>query len=208
MMDQIKAELAPTGVLRAGINMGNFLLVTSRAENGDPAGVSPSMARAIADTLGVPVQYVPFARPGDLADAVDRRIYFLQFLEAQIEHVKKMAKAWAERGRILENLEDRIKESTKQVILSSEGALKLKGTTGELSVQKSPVSMHLSFEPMRKSYEIVTDDIVSKHEIPAKYLQHIELLQLNKTAIRDDLQAGVELSFAKLVRNNHVRLKI
>ena len=51
MMDQIKAELAPTGVLRAGINMGNFLLVTSRAENGDPAGVSPSMARAIADTL-------------------------------------------------------------------------------------------------------------------------------------------------------------
>ena len=70
-MDQIKAELAPTGVLRAGINMGNFLLVTSRAENGDPAGVSPSMARAIADTLGVPVQYVPFARPGDLADAVD-----------------------------------------------------------------------------------------------------------------------------------------
>ncbi len=40
-MDQIKAELAPTGVLRAGINMGNFLLVTSRAENGDPAGVSP-----------------------------------------------------------------------------------------------------------------------------------------------------------------------
>ena len=52
MMDQIKAEIAPTGVLRAGINMGNFLLVTSRAENGDPAGVSPSMARAIADTLG------------------------------------------------------------------------------------------------------------------------------------------------------------
>ncbi|MCA3380011.1 MAG: ABC transporter substrate-binding protein, partial [Roseomonas sp.] len=58
MMDQIKAELAPTGVLRAGINMGNFLLVTSRAENGDPAGVSPSMARAIADALGVPVHYV------------------------------------------------------------------------------------------------------------------------------------------------------
>jgi hypothetical protein len=144
----------------------------------------------------------------ELADAVDRRIYFLQFLESQIEHVKKMAQAWTERRRILESLEDRIKESTKLVIERSEGAMKLKGNTGELSVQKSPVSMHLSFEPMKKSYEIVTDDLVSKHEIPAKYLQHVELLQLNKTAIREDLQAGIELSFAKLVRNTHIRIRI
>ena len=91
MMDQIKAELAPTGVLRAGINMGNFLLVTSRAENGDPAGVSPSMARAIADTLGVPVQYVPFARPGDLADAVDSNVWDIGLIGAEPQRAEKIA---------------------------------------------------------------------------------------------------------------------
>jgi polar amino acid transport system substrate-binding protein len=91
MMDQIKAELAPTGVLRAGINMGNFLLVTSRAENGDPAGVSPSMARAIADTLGVPVRYVPFARPGDLADAVDTNVWDIGLIGAEPQRAEKIA---------------------------------------------------------------------------------------------------------------------
>jgi polar amino acid transport system substrate-binding protein len=65
---QIVAELAPTGVLRAAINMGNFLLVTGKDPSGDPSGVSPDIAAAIAARLGVPVKYVPYARPGELAD--------------------------------------------------------------------------------------------------------------------------------------------
>ena len=68
---QIIAELAPHGVLRAAINMGNFLLVTGKAPNGDPDGCSPDMARAIAASLGVPVRFVPYAKPGELADDVD-----------------------------------------------------------------------------------------------------------------------------------------
>ena len=69
MADQkVIAELAPHGVLRAAINMGNFLLVTGQAPNGDPDGCSPDMARAIAADLGVPVQLVPYAKPGELAD--------------------------------------------------------------------------------------------------------------------------------------------
>ena len=65
---KIVAELAPHGMLRAAINMGNFLLVTGRTPNGDPDGCSPDMARAIAAVLGVPVQFVPYAKPGELAD--------------------------------------------------------------------------------------------------------------------------------------------
>ena len=42
------AALAPTGTLRAAINLSNFLLVTGRSEAGDPAGVSPDMAKALA----------------------------------------------------------------------------------------------------------------------------------------------------------------
>ena len=40
-------QLAPTGVVRAGINLSNFLLVSGRTESGDPVGVAPDMARAI-----------------------------------------------------------------------------------------------------------------------------------------------------------------
>lgn len=65
----LRERLAPGGVLRAGINLSNFLLVSSRTADGGPAGVSPDMARALADTLGVDLRYVTYASPGLLADA-------------------------------------------------------------------------------------------------------------------------------------------
>lgn len=63
-------QLAPTGELRAAINLGNFLLVTGGADSGEPVGVAPDMARALADRLGVPVRYVTYNKPSELADAV------------------------------------------------------------------------------------------------------------------------------------------
>jgi len=66
--DAVIKELAPTGVLRAGINMSNFLLVTGEAPNGDPTGVSPEVAAEIARRLGVPVAYKTYPTPGELAD--------------------------------------------------------------------------------------------------------------------------------------------
>ncbi|MEL0042619.1 MAG: transporter substrate-binding domain-containing protein [Candidatus Puniceispirillum sp.] len=61
--------LAPTGVLRAGINLSNFLLVSSRSDDGTPCGISPDMAAWVAEDLGVPCALVTFERPGKLADA-------------------------------------------------------------------------------------------------------------------------------------------
>src|SRR5215212_2491121 len=69
MDPEICRQLAPSGVLRAGINLSNFLLVSSRTSAGEPAGVSPDMARAIADHLGLELEYVTYPSPGKLADA-------------------------------------------------------------------------------------------------------------------------------------------
>jgi polar amino acid transport system substrate-binding protein len=63
------AQLAPTGVLRAGINMNNFLLVVDKTPSGDPIGPSPSVAATIADALGVPLKLVPFDTPSAVAAA-------------------------------------------------------------------------------------------------------------------------------------------
>ncbi len=91
MSPEIVAELAPHGVLRAGINMSNFLLVTGRSASGDPEGVSPSMARAIADRLGVAVKYVPFPKPGELADAVDGDLWDIGLIGAEPARAEKIA---------------------------------------------------------------------------------------------------------------------
>jgi polar amino acid transport system substrate-binding protein len=87
----VKSELAPRGVLRAGVNMSNFLLVTGRSPSGDPQGVSPDMARAIADRLGVPVVYVPFPKPGELADAVDTDTWDIGLIGAEPARAEKIA---------------------------------------------------------------------------------------------------------------------
>lgn len=65
------AALAPTGTLRAAINLSNFLLVTGRSAEGDPDGVSPDMARELARRLGVPIELLRYKSPGALADAAD-----------------------------------------------------------------------------------------------------------------------------------------
>jgi polar amino acid transport system substrate-binding protein len=69
MSEAARSELAPQGVLRAAINLSNFLLVTGHTPSGEPQGVAPDMARAVAARLGVPITYVAYATPGELADA-------------------------------------------------------------------------------------------------------------------------------------------
>jgi polar amino acid transport system substrate-binding protein len=87
---QIAAELAPTGVLRAAINMGNFLLVTGKTASGDPQGVAPDMAAEIASRLGVPVRYVPFERPSTLADAAGTNTWDIGLIGAEPQRAAKI----------------------------------------------------------------------------------------------------------------------
>jgi polar amino acid transport system substrate-binding protein len=90
MSPEVIAELAPTGVLRAGVNLSNFLLVTGKTPSGDPEGVSPDMARAIADKLGVPVTYVTFKSPGELADAAESGVWDIGLIGAEPQRAEKI----------------------------------------------------------------------------------------------------------------------
>ncbi len=91
MSQDVIAELAPTGVLRAGINMSNFLLVTGKAANGDPQGVSPDMAAEIARRLGVPLKLVPFKSPGELADVAGKGEWDIGLIGAEPQRAETIA---------------------------------------------------------------------------------------------------------------------
>ncbi len=62
------AALAPTGTLRAAINLSNFLLVTGKSDAGNPEGVSPDMAATLADQLGVGLELLRYKTPAAIAD--------------------------------------------------------------------------------------------------------------------------------------------
>src|SRR6266446_4230615 len=91
MSDKARAELCPTGVLRAGINLSNFLLVTGRSASGDPEGVAPDMAAAIAAALDVPVRYVAFKTPGELGDQAGSNLWDIGLIGAEPQRAEKIA---------------------------------------------------------------------------------------------------------------------
>ena len=65
-----RAELAPRGKLRAGINHSNFLLVNPGSPFGEPKGIAPDLAIELGKRAGVPIEFVSFDAAGKLADAV------------------------------------------------------------------------------------------------------------------------------------------
>jgi polar amino acid transport system substrate-binding protein len=91
MSPDVISELAPTGVLRAGINLSNFLLVTGKSPAGDPEGVAPDLAGEIATRLGVPVKYVPFKTPGELADAAASGVWDIGLIGAEPQRAATIA---------------------------------------------------------------------------------------------------------------------
>jgi len=91
MSPEIIADLAPTGVLRAGINLSNFLLVTGRSPAGDPAGVAPDVAAEIARRLNVPITYLPYKSPGELADAAVGGVWDIGLIGAEPQRAETIA---------------------------------------------------------------------------------------------------------------------
>lgn len=87
---EVLAQLAPSGVLRAGINMSNFLLVVDKTPSGDPIGPSPAMAAAIADALGVPLQLVPYPNPSAVAAAAGSGAWDIGNIGAEPQRAKVM----------------------------------------------------------------------------------------------------------------------
>lgn len=76
---EVLAELAPSGVMHAGINLGNPVIV-QRDATGTLRGIGPALAREIARRAGVPIEFVPYDTAGKLADAVRQDAWDVAFL--------------------------------------------------------------------------------------------------------------------------------
>lgn len=88
--DAARAELAPTGKLRAGINFQNVLL-TAKGPNGEARGVAVDLARELARRLDVPLEIVPYTSAGALADAVKTGAWDVAFLGDEPQRAKEIA---------------------------------------------------------------------------------------------------------------------
>ena len=90
MNNEVINQLAPNGVLKAGIYLGNFLLVTSKDNQGNPEGVSPDLAYAIAKSLNVKIQLIPFDTQGELVEAVAKGICGIGLVGSDPDRAQKI----------------------------------------------------------------------------------------------------------------------
>ena len=88
MIDDIIRKITPTGVLRIGVNMSNFLLVNSKDKLGVIDGVSPGIGKKLAKELNISFEIVQFANPGLLADAVDNNEWDIGNIASEKERGK------------------------------------------------------------------------------------------------------------------------
>jgi len=78
-MLKAKAELAPTGKLRAGMNLTNTLFTRKNAD-GQLHGVAVDVMNELGARLGVPVELVEHPTPGQVADSVDKNTWDVAIL--------------------------------------------------------------------------------------------------------------------------------
>ena len=90
MDKEIQTELSSNGVLRAAINMSNFLLVTDKTKEGTPIGVSPDMAKELANKLDLQLKLIPYDTPGEIADDAENDNWDICNIGAEPQRAEKI----------------------------------------------------------------------------------------------------------------------
>ncbi len=86
-----RADLAPTGRLRAAINYGNFILAARDPATGESRGVAIDLAAEIARRLSVPVEIVPYDSVAVMGDAAPSGAWDIAFLGSDPAREKIMS---------------------------------------------------------------------------------------------------------------------
>jgi polar amino acid transport system substrate-binding protein len=89
-IDLVRSQLAPHGTMRVALNLSNFLLNSGRSKEGTWLGVAPDLARAIAQSLGVEVVFVPYASPAQVADSADAGAWTVALIGADPVRARRL----------------------------------------------------------------------------------------------------------------------
>jgi polar amino acid transport system substrate-binding protein len=90
-LNHFRSALAPTGTLRAGMNLGNTLFTTKDPVTGELSGVAADLMRELASRLDLPLEFVVHATPGEVADAADRGTWDVAVLAIEAARARTIA---------------------------------------------------------------------------------------------------------------------
>ena len=87
-----RADLAPSGKLRVGLNFGNTQLTARDPVTRVPTGgIAVDLAHELGRRLGVPLEIVPYESAGALADAASTGAWAVGFLGVEPQRAKEIS---------------------------------------------------------------------------------------------------------------------
>ena len=94
----IRADLAPTGKIRAGVNYGNFILAQKDKATGESRGVAIDLLNELGRRLAVPVEIVAYDSVAIMGDAAPSGVWDIAFLgsDPQRETIMSFTAAYLE----------------------------------------------------------------------------------------------------------------
>ena len=143
----------------------------------------------------------------NLSEAVDRRFFAFEHLDADIEKAKENKKAWDLRAKVLENAKDRLKEYTKQIMLQDEN-LPYQGQFAKFTLQNSPKKLEteLLLGSLTLS-NLMSDHALGLGVVPDRLLKSSINIQLDIELLKSDLENGIKYPWAALTQSKHLRIK-
>ncbi len=154
----------------------------------------------------------------DLGSSVDRRIAFLDYLgnrssgakpgSGVIGKAEDLYRAYREKMEIAQKLRERVEEHTLHII-NDHKTIIFQGALGKLASQANSVASLICDIPLKsKTLSNLLDPTdPGLLDIPAEYVKAVTVMQLDVDKIRSDIAAGKELSFARLDKGTHLRIR-
>lgn len=144
----------------------------------------------------------------DLSQKVDDWAYFLRTLEKEYKEAEERTAAYRKKREALKNALTRSKEWLK-AIMEAGPTVPYKGAKATLRLQANggKKALDLMFTLGEKTVTNIVDHF-SIDLIPDEYLKPVSFYTLDTEKLREDLEAGKELTFAKLTQGKHVRITV
>jgi hypothetical protein len=160
----------------------------------------------------------------DLKASVDKRISFFDYIGKRsagktpgsgiIGKCEELYRTYREAMERAIALREKVEESTLEIIHLNPGII-FQGDLGKLAAQRNSASkLEVDIPLTQKSFsnvmEVAEDDANMtglSSLIPDEYITTIIIKQLNTQKLKEDLEAGKEITWAKTERGNHLRVR-
>jgi len=180
------SDLAPSGTLRAAINVGNPILAARGPAGGDPTGVSVDLARELARRLGVPVQLIVFDAAGKVVDAGKGGGWDIAFVALDPKRAADIEQsppyvviegAYAVRAHSPIAANDQVDRKGNRVVVGRNSAydLYLARTLKQAELVRSPTSPGVMDLFLKGNYEVAAG-VKQQLEMDARRLQGVRIL--------------------------------